>query len=207
MTRSCSQFLIFCREAENNITNRSNSYFSAIWEIPHVVAAWVEIAMYALFALVSTVLTSFLPILSKYLLRDTHPALVAWAINAASLPLLAGGTLLITQCRITPLQGDILLSCTTHLPRIDGVFFVALLASALLNWAATLFSTSALAQEDASLVSPLLTFNPAFTLLIAWLLLREIPGLVPTVGVVLLLFGAYLLEVEEARTGLLLACY
>src|SRR2546426_943796 len=159
--------------------------------------------MYALFALVSTVLTSFLPILNKYLLRDTRPALVAWAINAASLPLLAGGTLLLTQCRFTPLEGDILLSCTAHLPRMDRVFVVALLASALLNWAATLFSTSALAQEDASLVSPLLTFNPAFTLLIAWLVLREIPGLVPTVGVVLLLFGAYLLEVEEARTGLL----
>ncbi len=31
--------------------------------------------MYALFALVSTVLTSFLPILDKYLLRDTRPAL------------------------------------------------------------------------------------------------------------------------------------
>jgi uncharacterized membrane protein len=159
--------------------------------------------MYALFALVSTVLTSFLPILNKYLHRDARPALVAWAINAASLPLLAGGTLLLTQCRFTSLQSDILLSCTAHLPRMDGVFVVALLASALLNWAATLFSTSALAQEDASLVSPLLTFNPAFTLLIAWLVLREIPGLVPTVGVVLLLFGAYLLEVEEARTGLL----
>ncbi len=37
-----------------------------------------------------------------------------------------------------------------------------------LNWAATLLSTHALEKADASLVSPLLTFNPAFTLLIAW---------------------------------------
>ena len=42
--------------------------------------------MAVLFALVATGLTSFLPILNKYVLRDARPALVAWIINAASLP-------------------------------------------------------------------------------------------------------------------------
>jgi drug/metabolite transporter (DMT)-like permease len=79
----------------------------------------------------------------------------------------------------------------------------ALVASALLNWAATLLSNIALARADASLVSPLLTFNPAFTLLLAWPTIGETPGLHQTIGVALVLFGAYLLEVEEARTGLL----
>jgi uncharacterized membrane protein len=86
---------------------------------------------------------------------------------------------------------------------VDGLFFAALLASAGLNWAATLLSTRALAQADASLVSPLLTFNPAFTLLLAWLTLQETPGVLQTLGVAVVLFGAYLLEAEEARTGLL----
>src|SRR5712691_6947546 len=40
---------------------------------------------------------------------------------------------------------------------------------------------------------PLLTFNPAFTLLIAWLTLDEVPGLRQTLGVVVVLLGAYLL--------------
>ncbi len=44
--------------------------------------------MSALFALVATALTSYLPILNKYLLRDTCPAFVAWITNAASLPIL-----------------------------------------------------------------------------------------------------------------------
>ena len=56
--------------------------------------------MAALLALVATILTSFLPILNKYLLRDARPALVAWVVNAASLPLLAVGTLLLAQCSI-----------------------------------------------------------------------------------------------------------
>src|SRR6266849_1302087 len=159
--------------------------------------------MAALLALVATILTSFLPILNKRLLRDSGPALVAWIINAASLPILAAGTLLLTQCSITPLYGSPSLSCAAHIPRIDGLFVAALLASALLNWVATLLSTVALARADASLVSPLLTFNPAFTLLLAWPTLGETPGLRQTIGVAVVLLGAYLLDVEEARTGLL----
>src|SRR5260221_14577301 len=147
--------------------------------------------MAALLALVATILTSFLPILNKRLLRDSGPALVAWIINAASLPILAAGTLLLTQCSITPLYGSPSLSCAAHIPRIDGLFVAALLASALLNWAATLLSTVALARADASLVSPLLTFNPAFTLLLPCPALGEVPGLLHTTGVAVVLPGAH----------------
>src|SRR5437899_274751 len=159
--------------------------------------------MYALLALLATVLTSFLPILSKSLLRDTRPAQVAWAINAASLPLLAAGTLFLTQCSIMNHYGGAPVSCTTNLPRVDGIFLLALLGSAVLNGMATLFSTVALAKADASLVSPLLTFNPAFTLLLAWPALGQVPGLRQTIGVAVVLLGAYVLDVEEARTGAL----
>jgi uncharacterized membrane protein len=153
--------------------------------------------MYVLLALIATVLTSLLPILNKQILYDARPALVAWAINAFSLPILALGTFLLTQCRLTPF------SCTIRLPQVDSIFIIALLASVVLNWGATLLSTHALAKADASLVSPLLTFNPAFTLLIGWFALAEIPGLRETLGVAVVLVGAYLLEVEEARTDLL----
>src|SRR5260370_10798022 len=157
--------------------------------------------MAALLALVATILTSFLPTLNKRLLRDSRPALVAWIINAASLPILAAGTLLLTQCSITPLHGSVSLSCAAHVPRIDGLFVAALLASALFNWAATLLSTIALARADTSLVSPLLTFNPAFTLLLAWPTLGEAPGLHQSIGMAGVLLGAHLLDVEEARKG------
>ena len=109
--------------------------------------------MAALLALVATILTSFLPILNKRLLRDSRPALVAWVINAASLPILGAGTILLTQCSMTPLRGSLSLACAVHIPRIDGLFVAALLASALLNWAATLLSTLALARADASKVA------------------------------------------------------
>ncbi len=159
--------------------------------------------MAALFALIATVLTSFLPILNKQLLRDARPALVAWITNAASLPILALGTLLLTQCSLTSLPGRLPLSCAAQLPHLDVIAVAALVASAAFNWGATLLSTVALEKADASLVSPLLTFNPAFTLLVAWLTLAEVPGVRQTIGVAVVLVGAYLLGVEEARIGLL----
>lgn len=159
--------------------------------------------MWAILALSATLLTSFLPILNKRLLRDARPALVAWAINAASLPLLAAGTLLLTQCTVKELPGSASFACTAGLPQIDVIFVLGLLGSAVLNWAATLLSTHALSRADASLVTPLLTFNPAFTILVALVLLDEIPGLRQVLGVAIILIGAYLLEVREARTGLL----
>lgn len=156
--------------------------------------------MYILFALFATVLTSFLPILNKQLLRDIPPTIVAWAVNAFSLPVLAAGSFLLTQC--AQARGTII-TCSISPPRVDVIFVTALLCSIFLNWGATLLSTHALKKADASKVSPLLTFNPAFTLLLAWPVLGEIPGLRQTIGVVVLLAGTYSLDVQEARTGLL----
>lgn len=157
--------------------------------------------MYALLALVAVVLTSLLPVLNKRLLQRARPALVAWGVNAASLPLLAAGTAVLTQCHPAPATG--VLACTPSLPRVDAVFAAALVGSAALNWVAMLLSIRALAGADASLVSPLLTFNPAFTLPLAWTALGEVPGLRQTLGVGILLLGAYLLDVEAIRAGVL----
>jgi len=154
--------------------------------------------MYAVLALTATALTSLLPILTKRLLRVARPARVAWAVNAASLPILAIGTLLLTQCRLA--GGS--LTCAWRVPQVDRTFVLGLLAAAVLNWGATLLSTYALAAADASLVSPLLTFNPAFTLFVAWFALGETPGVRQAVGIVVILLGAYLLEANELPGGL-----
>jgi drug/metabolite transporter (DMT)-like permease len=139
--------------------------------------------MAMLLALTATVLTSWLPVATKLMVRDARPEVVAWAINLASLPLLLAGTLLLTVGAV---------------PQVDGVFALALLCSAVLNWGATLFSTRALASADASLVGPLLTFNPLVTLLVAWPVLGEAPGVREAAGVGVLILGAYLLELEAA---------
>src|SRR5262245_44304502 len=96
--------------------------------------------MWIVYALTAAALTSFLPIITKRILLHAPVALVAWAPNALSLPLLLAATLLLIGW-----------------PRVDGVFLVAILASGILNLIATLASTRALQLADASVATPFLS--------------------------------------------------
>ncbi|MGH2459495.1 MAG: EamA family transporter, partial [Chloroflexota bacterium] len=120
----------------------------------------------------------------KRLLDDTPVAVVAWGVNALSLPLLAGATLVLHP-----------------LPRVDRLFWLGLVGSAALNLAATLLSTQALKLGDASLVTPILTFNPAFTLVIARITLGETPSRVGIAGVFFILLGGYVLTGRDRDAG------
>jgi hypothetical protein len=64
-------------------------------------------------ALVAALLTSFLPIINKKLLANADVTVVAWGVNALSLPLLGLATLLLVA-----------------LPSVDGVFWFGVMASA-----------------------------------------------------------------------------
>ncbi|MBI2887041.1 MAG: EamA family transporter [Chloroflexi bacterium] len=140
--------------------------------------------MWLLFALVAALLTSFLPIVNKRLLSDTPVSVVAWGVNALSLPLLGVASLLLLP-----------------VPQVDGVFWLGILGSALLNLVATLMSTQALKLGDASLVTPFLTFNPAFTLLVAVFTLSESPTTLGVAGVLVVLGGGYLLNLHQAAAS------
>lgn len=142
--------------------------------------------MWLLLALTAAFLTSFLPIINKRLLVKADVSVVAWGTNALSLPLLALASLILLP-----------------LPAVDSVFWLGILGSATLNLVATLLSTRALKLADASLVTPFLTFNPAFTLLVAFLTLGESPSVLGAGGVLVVVAGSYLFHVEEARSSLL----
>jgi len=138
--------------------------------------------MWLPFAVVAAFLTSFLPIINKRLLQDADVAVVAWGFNALSLPLLG-------------VAAFSLLPATA----VDAVFWAGIAASAALNLLATLVSTQALKAGDASLVTPFLTFNPAFTALIAVFTLGEVPSATGLTGIGLILAGSYAMQLTEAR--------
>ncbi|HJZ48919.1 MAG TPA: DMT family transporter [Roseiflexaceae bacterium] len=142
--------------------------------------------MWALYALTAALLTSFLPIINKRILTTADVAVVAWIPNALSLPLLLVVTLALIGWS-----------------SIDGLFLLAVLASGILNLVATLASTRALQLADASVATPFLSFNPAFTLLLSIFTLREIPSVRGIVGVLLIVLGAYLFQVKEVGKGML----
>ena len=134
--------------------------------------------MWVFFALGAALLTSFNPILYKRMLSDSGPVAVVWGVIGLALPLLA-----LTTFAFLP-----------ALPQVDALFVLGILGSATLNTLAHLASARSLKLADASLVTPLLTFSPVFTLLISAFFLGETPEARRAIGVVLVLVGAYWLN-------------
>ncbi len=134
--------------------------------------------MWAILALTTALLTSFNPILYKRMLGESGPVAVVWGVISLALPLLA-----VTTFALAP-----------TLPRVDGLFLMAILGSATLNAFAHLASARSLKLADASLVTPLLTFSPVFTVFISFLFLGEAPEVRGLIGVALVLIGAYWLN-------------
>lgn len=129
------------------------------------------------FALLAAFLTSFLPIVNKRLLAEVSVSVVAWGVDALSLPLIGLAALLLIPT-----------------PTVDNVFWLGIVGSAALNIVATLLSPHALKRGDALMVTPILTFNPAFTALVALLTLGKMPTRAGLAGILTIIANAYALN-------------
>ncbi|MGQ0602209.1 MAG: DMT family transporter [Anaerolineales bacterium] len=145
--------------------------------------------MWAVNAMAAALLTSFNPILYKRMLENVGPVSVVWGVIGLALPLLALATF----------------APGLTLPRVDVVFLVGAFGSAVLNSLAHLALARALKLADVSLVTPLLTFSPAFTVLISAIFLGELPDARGLIGVALVLVGAYWLS-RGPETKWLIPC-
>ena len=134
--------------------------------------------MWVVFALGAALLTSFNPILYKRMLKDADTLIVVWGVTLLALPLL----------------GLFAFAFTPRFPEMEPLFVIGVLSSAGLNAAAHLASTRALKLADVSLVTPLLIFSPAFTVLASVLFLTEMPSPPGMMGVGFVLIGAYWLH-------------
>jgi drug/metabolite transporter (DMT)-like permease len=138
--------------------------------------------MWVALAIGTALLTSFNPILYKRILKGAEPLVVVWGVTLLALPLL----------------GLFALALTSEFPRIDGLFVLSMSGAAGLNVVAHLASTEAVKLEDVSLVTPLLSFSPVFTLLISAIFFGETPSAQGLLGVGLVLVGAYWLNLSSA---------
>lgn len=138
------------------------------------------IPLWAILALAAALLSSFNPIIYKRILRDSNVVVTTWAGQAFSIPLLA----LVAFFWVQPL------------PSIDALFLVGISGSAILNILANFALNRALQIADASLVTPFLTFNPVFTLLIAAVTLQEFQSRQGLFGVLLVILGANLVNAQ-----------
>lgn len=88
-------------------------------------------------------------------------------------------------------------------PVFKAEFFTSIFIAAILDIVAALLFYKALNASEISLLSPISSFNPIFTLIFAAFLLNETPTFLKLVGVVIIVIGAYLLNISNVRAGIL----
>lgn len=84
-------------------------------------------------------------------------------------------------------------------PQFGARFWLTLAVSSLANTLATLLGLRALNYSDISKTVPMLAFTPAFLLLTGHFILGEFPERQGVLGVLLIVSGAYLLNVDDFR--------
>lgn len=124
-------------------------------------------------------------VFSKQSLKQFDNYIIAWLFSFLTFVLLLPSLLIV------------------GIPELGDRFWTALLASGSVNVIATLLYMRALKQADLSLAVPLITFTPLFLLLTSPIIAGEHPTFLDFIGVVLIVGGAYMLNVRDAKRGYL----
>ena len=122
--------------------------------------------------------------LSKKALDDnTDPSIVAWVRTGYALPFMAF---------IVPF---------IEIPELDSVFYVATLMAVPLDIIALLLYMKAIKVSPLSLTLPFLSLTPVFLIGTSYIILGERPDRSGFIGIVLVVIGAYLLNVHTISKG------
>ena len=138
-----------------------------------------------IFSFLTALFESLKDVLGKKSLEKCNEYIVAWALRLFALPFLLP-LLLFTK--------EIVLGSR---------FWIALLAGGTLNLITTVLYMKALKASDLSVTVPMVTFTPLFLLLTSPIIVGEFPPLVGILGILLIVFGSYLLHLKEKQKGIL----
>ncbi|MBN2144862.1 MAG: EamA family transporter [Candidatus Aureabacteria bacterium] len=122
-------------------------------------------------------------VFSKKSLVQVDEYIVAWAYRAMGFPFLLPILFFIP------------------IPEIGPSFWTALIVSGTLNLITTFLYIKAVKSSDLSITSPMLTFSPVFLLITSPLITREFPTFWGICGILLIISGAYMLQIKEKSKG------
>ena len=136
------------------------------------------------FALLAAISESLKDLFSKHGLRAVSPQLAALAASATPIPLLLG-----------------MLLFTDSIPSLGPQYIPALLLGGTLNVLALFQFMRALQASDMSLAIPFVSFTPIFLLFTSPLLVGDMPNAQDMVGILCIVAGAYLLQIQSTDQG------
>jgi uncharacterized membrane protein len=138
-----------------------------------------------LFAGFTALFESLKDLQSKRVVTQVDIYLVSWSLFALMLPVMAG-------CWFMHL-----------IPPLGPQFVLALGVGGVLNAITVLLFVTAISSSDLSITVPLLTLSPAFLLITSPWLVGEYPTVPDIIGVVLILAGSYVLNLNQKQRGYL----
>lgn len=136
-------------------------------------------------ALISSVFGAIDVILSKKVLHRVSPAVQAWSIFFLSTP---------------PLIYFVL---QEGIPAINLLFVIAVFASSLTYVFSKIIFNGTLKQNLVSKILPLTAFGGVFTYIFGLVFLSESIRIIPLLGLLSVIFGAYVLNADQAKEDLL----
>lgn len=89
------------------------------------------------------------------------------------------------------------------IPHLGSNYIIALIIDGSLNLVTIILYMRAIKVSDLSITVPLVAFTPLFLLMTSPLILGEYPTPLGVVGVMLIVFGSYLLNIRKVNNGLL----
>lgn len=89
------------------------------------------------------------------------------------------------------------------IPKVDLVYFVALFSAAAMHCLANILYVKAIKSSPLSVTLPMISFTPIFMMLSAPFMINESPNRLGFIGVVLIVCGAYFLNISERKKGVL----
>lgn len=138
-----------------------------------------------LFAFLTAFFESVKDVFSKKSLKDFDEYVIAWALHFFVLVFVAPLLLVV------------------EIPEIGSRFWEALIITAILDALVAIIYMKAIKASDLSITIPMITFTPLFLLITAPLIVGEFPSTIGTVGISLIVFGAYFMKITEMHNGLI----
>ncbi|MBF0122957.1 MAG: EamA family transporter [Candidatus Omnitrophica bacterium] len=131
--------------------------------------------MWLILSFLTALCTSAQDIFSKRVSTRVSPYVTAWAVSFFSLPFLV--VLFLWECPAWP----------------SFNFWLALLTSTIILTVSSVYFFKSIEMSDLSLTIPLLSFTPLFLLVTSPIIVHEFPSPLGIVGMVLIVFGCYIL--------------
>lgn len=123
--------------------------------------------------------------ISKHTMKKTNHYLTTWSLMTLTLPFLAFALIFV------------------GIPQTTLFFWFVAFISAIVYIVSVLLYMKAISLSPLSLTLPMLAFTPIFMLLTGPLILGEFPKPIGIVGILSIVMGAYILNIKEAKKGLL----